>query len=181
MNFLYNLKVVISLIIVQNFFYKYYIGANFFTELHKNELAKEKIAKDFFILLSMGTVILYLQKLVYGYFFDNESAYLILLILASYFSILIYEKILGNLTNRLYFAVNIFLLLSIIENQFDNHLAKAIAIVLIPLFYYFNLVVLEPLLKTLKYKKRPVYVKEEALIIIVIAIVGLLLSAFETI
>lgn len=181
MNFLYNLKVVISLIIVQNFFYKYYIGANFFTELYKKEIRKEKIAKDFFILLSMGTGILYIQKIIYGYFFENDSAYLILVILASYFSILIYEKLIGKLINRLYFAVNIFLLLSIIENQFDNHLSKVIAIVLIPLFYYFNLVVLEPLLKNLKYKKRSVYVKEEALVIIVIAIVGLLLSAFETI
>lgn len=181
MNFLYNLKIVFSLIIVQNFFYKYYIGANFFTELHKGEIEKEKIAKDFFLLLTFSTVILYALKLLYGYFFDNESAYLILFILASYFSVLIYERNINKLTNRLYFAVNIFLLLSIIENRFDNLLAKSIAIVLIPLFYYFNLVVLEPLLKALKYKKRPIYVKEEALVIIVIAIVGLLLSAFDTI
>jgi hypothetical protein len=54
-----------------------------------------------------------------------------------------------------------------------------LAVAIIPLFYYFNLVILEPLLKNLNYKKSSKYVKKDALVIIVISIVGLLLNAFE--
>jgi len=179
MNFLFNLKIVLSLIVVENFFYKYYIGVNFFTELHKGEIKKEKIAKDFFILLSMSSVFIYFFKEIYYKFFENDAANLIFLILSSYLSILIYEKLIGKLTNRLYFAVNIFLLMCIIENRFESHLSRILSIIFIPLFYYFNLVILEPLLKTLKYKNRSVYVKDNTIVIIVIAIVGLLLNAFD--
>lgn len=179
MNFLFNLKIVLALIVVENFFYKYYIGVNFFTELHKGEIKKGKIAKDFFILLSMSSIFLYLFKEIYYKFFENDVANLILLILASYFSIFIYEKFMGELSNRLYFAVNIFLLMCIIENRFESYLARILSIVFIPLFYYFNLVILEPLLKSLKYKNRSIYIKDDTIVIVVIAIVGLLLNAFD--
>lgn len=179
MNFLFNLKVVLTLIIIENFFYKYYIGVNFFTELHKGEIKKEKISMDFFILLSGSSFLLYFLEKIYHAFFENNAAQLILVILSSYLMIIFYEIFLGKLSNRLYFAVNIFLLLSIIENRFDNYLAKILAIIFIPLFYYINLVILEPLLKSLKYKKKSVFVKDDAIIVIVIALVGLLLNAFD--
>lgn len=179
MNFLFNLKLVIVLIVLENFFYKYYIGVNYFTELHKGKIKKGKLAIAFFLLLSSSYSFLVLFKWIYEKYFDNDVASLIFLILAAYFSIYLYERVLGRLEHRLYMSVNIFLLISIIETKFDNHISKILAIIFIPFFYYLNLVILEPLLKSLLYKKRSVYVNDGAIVIIVIALIGLLLSAFD--
>ena len=62
MDFLESLKIVLSLIVVENFFYKYYIGVNFFTELHKRDMNKEKI--DFLLELP-----LFNER--HKYYFDN--------------------------------------------------------------------------------------------------------------
>ena len=154
MDFLESLKIVLSLIVVENFFYKYYIGVNFFTELHKRDMNKEKIAINFALILGISSIFLFSLKKVYHLFLDSDIGYLILIILATFLTI-------------------------IIENRFDSYLTKLLAVAIIPLFYYFNLVILEPLLKNLNYKKSSKYVKKDALVIIVISIVGLLLNAFE--
>lgn len=179
MDFLESLKIVLSLIIVENFFYKYYIGVNFFTELHKKEMNKEKIAINFAVILGFSSILFFLFKKIYHLFLNSDIGYLILIVLSTYLTIIMYNKFVKPLENHLYYSVNNFLLLSIIENKFDNYSTKVLAIAIIPLFYYFNLVVLEPLLKNLNYKKSSKYVKKEALVIIVISIVGLLLNAFE--
>lgn len=179
MDFLESLKIVLSLIVVENFFYKYYIGVNFFTELHKRDMNKEKIAINFALILGISSIFLFSLKKVYHLFLDSDIGYLILIILATFLTIIIYNKFVKQLENHLYYSVNNFLLLSIIENRFDSYLTKLLAVAIIPLFYYFNLVILEPLLKNLNYKKSLKYVKKDALVIIVISIVGLLLNAFE--
>lgn len=179
MEFLESLKIVISLILVENFFYKYYIGVNFFTELHKKNINKKKISLNFALILAISSIMLFLFKKIYHVFLESDIGYLILIILATFLTILIYNKFVKQFENHLYYAVNNFLLLSIIEYRFDSYFTKILAVAVIPLFYYFNLVILEPLLKNLNYKKSSKFVTQDTLVIIVISIVGILLNAFE--
>ena len=97
MNFIENLKIVLSLIIVENFFYKYYIGVNFFTELHKKDMNKEKIALNFAVILGGSSVLLFILKKIYLLFLNSEIGYLILIILATYITIIIYNKFIKQL------------------------------------------------------------------------------------
>lgn len=179
MEFLESLKVVISLVLVENFFYKYYIGVNFFTELHKKNMNKKKIAWNFALILATSSILLVIFKRIYHIFLESDIGYLILIILATFLTILAYHKFIKQFENHLYYAVNNFLLLSIIEYRFDSYFTKLLAVVVIPLFYYFNLVILEPLLQNLNYKRSSKFVTQDALVIIVISIVGILLNAFE--
>lgn len=179
MSLIYLVKTVMSIIILENFFYKYYIGVNFVALLNKEEISKEKLVKDFFFLLSLAFGILYFIKKIYHFYITSEIGYIILIILSTYFSLYIYEKMFKFLYKRIYFSTNIFLMLIIIENKFPDLKSKIVAILIIPLFYYLNLAILIPLIKTLDYKIRSKYVKKEALIIIVIALIGLIINAFE--
>ncbi len=170
------INMTIAFLLLNNFLYKNFIGVTFLEEGRSRERIK--------ISLNMLTILLVTLLLSEGiiYIFPviktiAEAVYLIN-IFSVYFGVVIVNRFSSFEGRRAYYGVVVFLINLMISLEFPSISQRLIASILVPLFFYLNMVIMSPLLEKLKLENKKNTLNYPIIFIISMSIISMMFNAF---
>ncbi len=170
------INMIIAFLLLNNFIYKNFIGVNFLEEGKEKE--KIKICVNMLLILLITLVlsegIIYIFPAIGSIV---EAVYLIN-IFSVYFGVVLINKFSSFEGKRAYYGVVVFLINLMISLEFSTVSQRLIASILVPLFFYLNILILNPLLEKLKLENKKNTLSYPVMFIITMSMISLMFNAF---
>lgn len=170
------INMIIAFLLLNNFIYKNFIGVNFLEEDKEKEKIKICVNMLFILLITLvlSEVIIYIFPAIGSIV---EAVYLIN-IFSVYFGVIVINKFSSFEGKRAYYGVVVFLVNLMISLEFSTINQRLIASILVPMFFYLNILFVNPLLEKLKMENKNNTLSYPVMFILTMSMISMIFNAF---